>query len=412
MQKKNITKAILLIFFITNSLASFSQGDEKTVVDERTTKAIKDIKERMDDMEASLKNLRSSLSNNKADQEELKKNLGKVVKNGDNTKTTIVLNKKNLILNASNFTGKALVTLNGFNASMTTTELSTQIVSLNNPTNQELGFSLEGAIQSQVKELMKDKVKGDEATKINGFIGQLLNNPITEILKTSVPVINNVVNFITALSFNNKKISADDLKNFLTSLSGYFKYYENLSENNQEFASSLNEIRVKLAALEMLTKNYIAEKSTILYGSNIETSIQNLEVNKLYKEYFNPDKIAAQISIIEKDQTNTAQDDDSRLKFPTTTSSQAQYLYGEFESLSSQYINAYKKYVGRIKQTLDLGKNLTGATSQPKSDIETRIKEKQKHFDDLLEVWEKTFTNSINLYDLRKAAQNLATIAM
>jgi hypothetical protein len=378
---------------------------------ETLSKDVKDVKEKVDDIDKRQNRNQSIIKNLSEDQENLKQRINKALKNGDDTKSTSIKNKIDLIINSTNFSNKALVTLNGFSASLTGTDLLSSIVSLNNPTNTELGFSLENAIKGQVEELMKDKIKSDEAKKVNSFIGQLLNNPITEILKTSVPVINNVVNFVTSLSFNNKKITAEDLKAFLNNLSGYFKYYENLSENNQEFASSFNEIKVKLAALEMLLKNYMSEKVVILYNLEGDKVPKEDDVNVLYRDRFTSEKTNAQISSIQKDKQNTEIDSDSRLKFPTTTSSQAQYLYGEFESIASQYINAYKKYVDRIKETLDLGKKLNG-TPQSKNEIEIRINEKRKKLDEQFDAWQKGFTNNINLYDLRKAAEALAKISI
>jgi HPt (histidine-containing phosphotransfer) domain-containing protein len=395
----------LMIIAILSLLLSSSYAQDI----ETLSKDVKEVKERVDDVDKRQNKLQNSIKNFTEDQENLKQRINKALKNGDDSKSSSIKNKKELITNSSNFSNKALVTLNGFSASLTGTDLLSSIVSLNNPTNTELGFSLENAIKGQVDELMRDKIKSDDAKKVNSFIGQLLNNPITEILKTSVPVINNVVNFVTNLSFNNKKISADDLKVFLNNLSGYFKYYESLSENNQEFAASFNEIKVKLAALEMLLRNYIDEKVIILYKPESKNLQKEEDVNGLYRDKFTPEKVSAQIAFVEKDKQNTEIDLDDRLKFPTTTSSQAQYLYGEFESIASQYINAYKKYVERIKETLDLGKKLNG-TPQLKSDIELRINEKRKKLEALFDAWQKGFTNNINLYDLRKAAESLAKI--
>lgn len=218
----------LLAFCLTIHLSVISQTEDDKIktLEAKATKFESD----QGDIKKDIKNINNTLTELTTNVKSLKAGTD----NELNLKKDKVKKRIDFVLQSSTYVSKCLASLNALNASLTEGRLLNTITSLNNPTNNELGFSLEAAIKDQIKILLKDKVKHEDATKINTFVSQLLNNPITQFLKTSVPVINNVVGFITNLSFNNKKISAEDLKGFLNGLSDYFEYYETLSVNNQE----------------------------------------------------------------------------------------------------------------------------------------------------------------------------------
>lgn len=157
-------------------------------------------------------------------------------------------------------------------------------------------------------------------------------------------------------------------------------------------------------------KNFISERSMILYSiSTFEELKNNDEINELFRRYYSYEKVDAvlkDITVRSNDGNSEKNFNEPKLKFPTTTSSQAQYLFGEIESVSNQFINSYYKYVTKINETLDLSKKL--GTTESKQEVENRIKQKKTQLEDLFKEWKKTFTDNINLFECRVAVQALA----
>lgn len=393
-------KLALLLLLIIFSKLCFGQPPSSDDVKNIVKDQMKPLADQVKSLQDLSNGMQEDVTKTKGDIADIFKQVNNLNIHQDRFLNALVQRKIDYINCASYFTAQSLNTLNAFKNNITLVDLQNIVLELNNPNNSKTGFSLSSVINTEVKELINKKMNSGEANKVTGFVDKLVNNPITTILRSSVPVINNVVNFISSISFGNKKISPDDLQKFIDKINTYLKYYQSLADNTHDFEVSFNEIKIKYAALEMLLTNYIIDRINIIYDCRLSQNVDH-DLNYFYVQYFDEVPLKTHMdSIIANDKDYNTANRDKKLILPSTTSSQAQYLYDEIESLTSQYINAYQKFINDVKATLEMSKTLEGAKSL---DIDKTKAELDQDFRN----WSKSFLNNLNLVILKNKTKLL-----
>ncbi|MCE3282447.1 MAG: hypothetical protein K0Q66_1184, partial [Chitinophagaceae bacterium] len=111
-----------------------------------------------------------------------------------------------------------------------------KIASLNNPTSNELGFSLELEIQNAMKPLL-DKARKTNAGKftqvINSFLETGKRSPVS--LFPAGNVFTSIVGMVGSLTVQERGIDQNDLNRFIQNIEKYFSQYERLYQSNQSF---------------------------------------------------------------------------------------------------------------------------------------------------------------------------------
>lgn len=303
---------------------------------------------------------------------------------------------------SSEFIKSSSKSFKAIDVSLVQTSLLQEITKLNNPTNNDLGFSLKEVITEQLDKYIvaKDKVL-NKADRLNSFVSSILNNPITDIVKSAVPAINTVVSFVSNISFTSKKIDEQDFNAFTKGLNGYIKYYDGLATATTEFQSSLDQIKIQTKALEMMLENYAVDRVSDLYRERAKLT-KPYDIDKLYGQ-FSKEQISAQIRTIRtvdnKDLlVQTLRD--PRLNTPMTIATQARYIQDELEALTNQYINAHQSYLKSVIEVLHYSKSLPGADKE-------KIDKKMDTLKDQLSSWSVKFVSLVDVDDVKKQVREV-----
>lgn len=265
--------------------------------------------------------------------------------------------------------------LNGLEASLVFADYANTISDLNNPQNQDLGFSLESDIINLVKGKITGKLRRFKSSKKKRFfevISNVLRNPITQSLVSSVPAVNSIYsvsNLVNNLVVNHRGVSSSELLMFQQGIRKYVEHYDNLSALNKVLAVSNENLKVKTEALRKLTNEFVKEMVVSLYQSQTLEALKGKSLNNIIDEYYTYSRVIRQIEKIEQQYSRNNQLDynkvvrDNRVGYSLIARNKIEFITGEIEQISSEYMAALEEYHKNIVLVLvgayKLSKNTT-----------------------------------------------------
>jgi hypothetical protein len=122
-----------------------------------------------------------------------------------------------------------------------------KIITLNNPVNNELGFSLKNEILTALKPVL-DKAKRTDHKKFKDVIENFLTNPEENgigAVKKYLPILgifSTVLSLVGNLVIVERSITTEDLNEFIAKVQKYFLQYEKLNVINEQFAVQLQKL--------------------------------------------------------------------------------------------------------------------------------------------------------------------------
>src|SRR5688500_6654166 len=141
------------------------------------------------------------------------------------------------ILSIAYFVESANNSVNSLNGLLRKDNYRNKITRLNNPVNNELGFSLKNEILIALKPIL-DKTKKTDTNKFKEIIENFLANPEDNGIKSvkkHLPargIFSTVLSLVGNLVINERAITREDLNKFMERIGQYFYQYEKLNAIN------------------------------------------------------------------------------------------------------------------------------------------------------------------------------------
>lgn len=297
--------------------------------------------------------------------------------------------------------------LNGLEASLVFSDYANAINSLNNPQNNELGFSLETEIVGLINNTIVGKLRKFKRRKKSRFLGvvsTILRNPITQSLVSSVPAVNSiysVANLVNNTVVNHKGVSNGDLKVFHEGLRKYVEHYDNLSALNKVLSVTNENLKVKTQALRKLTSQFVKEMVSTLYNNQDMSTLKGKSLNDIIDSYYTYSQVMRHIERIEKSYTSSRSGQlnyniivrDDRLGYSVIARNKIEFITREIEQISSEYLTALEEYHKNIVVIL------TNAYKLSKSPA--KIKAKIKKLDQQFAQVKKDYVKKINIKNIK-----------
>lgn len=285
------------------------------------------------------------------------------------TKEARLNTKKEKILGISSFMRTANNSFDAIDAALAQSDYLSDVGSLSSPTNTDLGFSLAEEIETILNEKVvkgKSKIGGNNTDKVLGFIKEVVQNPIVTSFTSTVPAlgsINAVVNLVSNLAVNDKKVSVDEYLEFNRELKKFIVHYEALGEANANFSSKINKLRTQSDALRVVMRNFTTERvRTTVPDASITADMPN---HQIISQYYDRADLTKRIDEIlatygpdgQRDLQQAL--DDTRLDLPYYAVNQAQFIQQELESITNEYIATYEQYHEDITKVLTNSKQFS-----------------------------------------------------
>lgn len=377
---------------------------------EKESKEAKEAVEKVKDL-GNLENKFKVLENQAQANSEV---LSKIDKEAFLDKKTKYENSKNTILAVSDYMNEVNNALNTMEVSFTALDYANSIMELNNPTNSDLGFSLDKV----VVKLVEDKIIntsgkfgrkfGDRLKSIvSGIINNpIINNPITKgIVNTistvpAVSSITSVFNVVNSLAVNNDEIGVNVLRNFSGDLQKYVQHYEALAQASQSLTSGINDLKVKSESVRKIATNFAKQSVSELYQADMpDISEQNL--NDVIKKHYNYREANRYIASLEQKYQQDYGKLSDRVVFSSVGRNKVAFLGEEVERLYNEYLSTLKNYHERV---LNILKN---AQENKLSEKQDAILNKRLSLETQYENLVKTYERSVGIENLRRLSERI-----
>lgn len=285
---------------------------------------------------------------------------------------------KNQFSSTADFLDAAINSINSLNSLIKKENYHNKIISLNNPTNSNMGFNLENEIQTALKPLLA-KAKNTNTAKFSQVVSSLLTLPTETasiVTKTISPAINplftSLISLIGALTIQEKRITRDDLDSFITTTSKYFIQYEKLNQANNLFDQNIESINNKLSELQFDLKEYMLDLITILSPNIQRSQLKAINNENLLLKYLDKNNLT---DIIDKFELRW-----HAVQYPSDGIKTAKEISNTLQKLFTEYQKAYDENYQQIKNILSesklLGKKIN--TQQ----VDSSLKELEDLYDD------------------------------
>ena len=402
-------KTLLIIFLISLPLQSHSQSLQDTI--NQLYKNYYDLiktQDSVNQLAGKVKTLEKEYSNFN----DLVKSNNEVIKQLTDkelfSQQQQLAQRRNKIIRTSDFVVAANVSLNAIKQLDATSDFHSQIASLNNPDNKDLGFSLSGEVEALLNQKIikgNKKLNGVRSDKFVGFVNDIISSPLTEAITTAVPVvesIRSVIDLVVGTAITGKDISLAEVQDLKGSLKVYIVHYEGLAKAQTEFDQNLANLDIRKNALNLLLNQYITERINTLSPNTVSTdpNSEAMSNNDLINKHFSKSAVEARVDrIINADAQNYQRHlNDDRLLYPNYTLNQAKFIRDEIESLGKEYISIYDSYQKALEKTLTNSRNI----GDPQK-IEKTINVLKQN---LVKV-EDNFNQSLNLVQLNQQFNQL-----
>ena len=330
-----------------------------------------------------------------------------------NAKTLYVKSKTSFIQTAF-FMEKVDEALRDINSAIANFSYSTTITKLNNPTNNELGFSLDKAVIKILEDkiLSQMKRKPSFIDKLKDVVKNIITNPLISpfagiaraLTTNTVPAvssISSVFNVVQNMAVTDNNISVEALRNFTNELQKYVQHYEALAKASQELENSLAQLKLKMESLRKLAENFSQQNIEDIYGKDGLPDLSKMPLEELTKKYLNFRKVNEFVESVETNTTGTSKYNTlaKRFVFPAVGRSKAAFIIEELEKLNSEYLAGLDSYQKNILVVLENAKKIS---DEPNA-INTKIVELNTQYDNVV----KAYIKSIEITEVRDAEANI-----
>ncbi|NJN33506.1 MAG: hypothetical protein HC817_03875 [Saprospiraceae bacterium] len=184
--------------------------------------------------------------------------------------------QRSKIVNTFDFIRGANTSLNAMQVAGSVSSYLDNVGQLNNPTNNELGFSLtDDVLKILDARILKKRGLKTNPTKFMGIVKEVMNAPVTTAFTRAIPIVSNikgVIDLVVNLTATEKNVEVEDLVQLKNELKKYVEHYEGLEQANAAFTTNLNNLNVRIDVLKSILRNYSLERLRPINPSvNIDT---------------------------------------------------------------------------------------------------------------------------------------------
>lgn len=258
---------------------------------------------------------------------------------------------------SSEFLDAAINSANNLQSLILKESYRNKIASLNNPTSNELGFSLELEIQNALKPLLQ-KAKRTDANKFNQVVGSFLEagkrSPIS--LFPAGNVFTSILGIVGSLTVKEKAIGQEDLNIFIKSIEKYFNEYERLYQSNLVFNRDMEQMKTKLNVLQDDIKLLMQDLILSLDKTIRRQQLKFLSSEELMLRYFDGKRIG--------DLLIKANNSKGQIQFPQDAIKSCKEIANNIQRIYNEYTIIYNNNFKEIKSIISDTRNISAMVDQ------------------------------------------------
>jgi len=245
---------------------------------------------------------------------------------------------------------------NSLNSLLKKDNYRNKITTLNNPVNNELGFSLKNEILVALKPIL-DKVKKTDKSKFKEVIENFLSNPedngISSVKKylPALGIFSTILSLVGNLVIVEKTITKEDLNQFVAHIQQYFSQYEKLNAINLQFSSQVQNLLERSDEIKEDLRDFLVECILTLNPKQNKQSLANTPLEVMIQKYYDPQKL--------QDALDTLCAKPDGMPFPPDAATTAKMLTSSLKKLQKEFESLYfnnhkqlKELIASLKSTV------------------------------------------------------------
>jgi hypothetical protein len=272
------------------------------------------------------------------------------------------------ILSVAYFIESANNSINSLTSLLKKDNYRNKITTLNNPVNNELGFSLKTEIITALKPIL-DKVKKTDGGKFKDIIENFLANPEENGIKPvkkympSLGILSTVLSLVGNLVIVEKSITKEDLNKFISKVQQYFYQYEKLNAINEQFSEQVEKLIAKANEIKEDLNDFLIECITTMNSGITKQSLKEMSVELLLQKFYDPQKLQVWMDTVTQQQERSLYPPDAATSVKLITSG-IKRIQKEFESIYNDNYSEMKELIASLRNTIpDLDENQLKKTS-------------------------------------------------
>ncbi len=298
--------------------------------------------------------------------------------------------------------------LNALEFSVSSLDYSNSIFELNNPTNTDLGFSLDKVILKIVDDkIIKGKFAKKAGGKLRSIISGILNNPIvnnpiTKAIISTVPAVNSissVFNVVNSIAVNEEEIDISSINLFTKEMQRYTAHYEALAKASRDLDFNLNALKMKSESVRKLATHFVVENIQDIYTREGSPNLEGIDMNTMIRRHYNYISVMEYIQGVERKNNNNYDFLSKRFIFPMIARSKVSFIGEEVEKLYNEYLTTLNSYHKNIIVILNNATSL----SEDSTKVSKKIFDLDERYKQLITAYEK----SVALEDLKARKDNI-----
>jgi hypothetical protein len=256
---------------------------------------------------------------------------------------------KQNVLSIAYFIESANNSVNSLNGLLKKDNYRNKITSLNNPANNELGFSLKNEILNALKPLLA-KAKKTDSKKFKDVIENFLSNPeengIGSVKKylPALGIFSTVLSLVGNLVIMEKTITQQDLNEFVIKIQQYFVQYEKLNAINEEFAQELQDLLEKSEEAKEELTEFLVECISMMNSRLTKQSLKEMPVESLIQKYYDPQKLQMWF--------DTAHVSNDKILYPPDAPTSVKLLTSQIKKLQKEFESVYQENYRQLKELI------------------------------------------------------------
>jgi hypothetical protein len=261
------------------------------------------------------------------------------------------------ILSIAYFIESANNSINSLNGLLKKDNYRNKITTLNNPVNNELGFSLKNEILIALRPLL-DKARKTDRKKFGQVIENFLSNPeengISSVKKylPMLGIFSTVLSLVGNLVIAERNITKDDLNEFIAKVQKYFSQYEKLNAINEQFGVQLQKLVTRSEEIKEDLKEFLIDCISTMDKKIARQTLKDIQVEALLQRYYDPQKLQGWLDTCRVNM-------EEGLLYPSDASTSVKLLttgikrlQKEFESLYSDNYKQLKDLIASLKNAI------------------------------------------------------------
>jgi hypothetical protein len=264
--------------------------------------------------------------------------------------------KKAAVLSIAYFIESANNSINSLNGLLKKDNYRNKITTLNNPVNNELGFSLKNEIMIALRPVL-DKAKKTDRKKFGEVIENFLSSPeengISSVKKylPMLGIFSTVLSLVGNLVIAERNITKEDLNEFINKVQKYFSQYEKLNIINEQFGDQLQKLVEKSEEIKEDLKEFLIDCISTMDKTIPRQSIKGIQVEALIQRYYDPQKLQSWFDTCHSAPDNFIYPSDASTSVKLLTTG-IKRLQKEFEALYSENYKQLKDLIASLKNTI------------------------------------------------------------